>query len=39
MAVYSAMVDGIDQSIGREMAALKRLGQHDNALVLFSMAA
>ena len=35
MAVYAAMVDRMDQSIGRVLAALKRLGQHDNTLVLF----
>ena len=35
MAVYAAMVDRMDQSIGRVLAALERLGQHDNTLVMF----
>ncbi|MEM7072225.1 MAG: sulfatase-like hydrolase/transferase, partial [Pseudomonadota bacterium] len=35
MAVYAAMVDRMDQSIGRLVAALKRLGQFDNTLILF----
>ncbi len=35
MATYAAMVDRMDQSIGRLIAALKRLGQYDNTLILF----
>ena len=35
MATYAAMVDRMDQSIGRLIAALKRLGQFDNTLILF----
>ncbi|GAA6162973.1 arylsulfatase [Pelagimonas sp. KU-00592-HH] len=35
MATYAAMVDRMDQSIGRLVAALKRLGQFDNTLILF----
>lgn len=35
MAVYAAMVDRMDQQIGRVLAALKRLGQYDDTLVLF----
>lgn len=35
MATYAAMVDRMDQSIGRFVAALKRLGQFDNTLILF----
>ena len=35
MAVYAAMIDRMDQSIGRLLAALTRLGQHDDTLVLF----
>ena len=35
MAVYAAMVDRMDQSIGRVLQALKRLGQHDDTLILF----
>jgi arylsulfatase len=35
MAVYAAMIDRMDQSIGRVMQALRRLGQYDNTLVLF----
>ncbi|AUQ66221.1 arylsulfatase [Phaeobacter inhibens] len=35
MATYAAMVDRMDQSIGTLIAALKRLGQFDNTLILF----
>lgn len=35
MAVYAAMIDRMDQSIGRLLQALKRLGQHDDTLILF----
>lgn len=35
MAVYAAMVDNMDQSIGRVMATLRRLNIDDNTLVLF----
>ncbi len=35
MAAYAAMVDRMDQSIGRLLAALKRLGQYDDTLILF----
>ncbi|NRB36371.1 MAG: sulfatase-like hydrolase/transferase, partial [Rhodobacteraceae bacterium] len=35
MAVYAAMVDRMDQSIGRLVEALKRLGQFDDTLILF----
>lgn len=35
MATYAAMVDRMDQSIGRLIAALKRLGKLDNTLILF----
>ena len=35
MATYAAMVDRMDQSIGRFIEALKRLGQFDNTLILF----
>lgn len=35
MAVYAAMIDRMDQGIGRVMAALKRKGVDDNTLVLF----
>lgn len=35
MATYAAMVDRMDQSIGTLVAALKRLGQFDNTLILF----
>ncbi len=35
MATYAAMVDRMDQSIGRILAALKRLEQYDNTLILF----
>lgn len=35
MATYAAMVDRMDQSIGRLIAALKRMDQFDNTLILF----
>ncbi len=35
MAVYAAMVDRMDQGIGRVMATLRRLGVEDDTLVLF----
>ena len=35
MATYAAMVDRMDQSIGRLVAELKRLDQFDNTLILF----
>ncbi|MBL8057251.1 MAG: arylsulfatase [Anaerolineales bacterium] len=35
MAVYAAMVDRMDQAIGRVLQALQRLGQFDNTLILF----
>ncbi len=35
MAVYAAMIDRMDQSIGRLIAELKRLGQFENTLIMF----
>lgn len=35
MATYAAMVDRMDQSIGTLIAALKRLGQFENTLIMF----
>ncbi len=35
MAVYAAMVDRMDQSIGRVLATLDNLKQRDNTLILF----
>jgi arylsulfatase len=35
MAVYAAMIDRLDQGIGRVLAALDRTGERDNTLVLF----
>ncbi|MCB1377425.1 MAG: arylsulfatase [Alphaproteobacteria bacterium] len=35
MAVYAAMIDRMDQSIGRVVATLKRLGQFEDTLILF----
>ena len=35
MAVYAAMIDRMDQSIGRVLQAVHRLGQHDDTLILF----
>jgi arylsulfatase len=34
MAVYAAMVDRMDQQIGRLLQTLRQLGQHDNTLVM-----
>ncbi|NQT51932.1 arylsulfatase, partial [bacterium] len=35
MAVYAAMIDRMDQNIGRIVAKVKELGQEENTLVLF----
>ncbi len=35
MAVYAAMIDRMDQSIGRVLGTLQRLGIDDNTLILF----
>ena len=35
MAVYAAMIDSMDQNIGRLMAALRHNDEADNTLVLF----
>ncbi|MEM7563526.1 MAG: sulfatase-like hydrolase/transferase, partial [Pseudomonadota bacterium] len=35
MAAYAAMIDALDQSVGRLVAALRRLNQLDDTLVLF----
>jgi len=35
MAVYAAMIDRMDQNIGRVLAKIRELGQADNTLVLF----
>ena len=35
MSIYAAMVDRMDQAIGRVLAAVKKLGQEDNTLVIF----
>lgn len=35
MAVYAAMIDRMDQGIGRVLAKVRELGQEDNTLVLF----
>lgn len=35
MAVYAAMVDRMDQNIGKVMQALEEMGDSDNTLVLF----
>ncbi len=36
MAIYAAMVDEMDQSIGRVLAVLKRRGELENTLILFT---
>ncbi len=35
MAVYAAMIDRLDQNIGRVLAKLKELGKMENTLILF----
>ena len=35
MEVYAAMVDRMDQNVGRVIAALKRLGRYDDTIILF----
>ena len=35
MSVYAAMVDSMDQNIGRLIAALERIGEFENTCVLF----
>jgi arylsulfatase A-like enzyme len=35
MSIYAAMVDRMDQAIGRVLAALQALGQEENTLVMF----
>jgi len=35
MAVYAAMIDRMDQNIGRLLAKVKKLGVEDNTLVMF----
>ncbi len=35
MEVFAAMIDGMDQGIGRLVAELKKQGQYDNTLILF----
>lgn len=35
MEVYAAMLDSMDQGIGRIMAELKRQGKYDNTLIMF----
>lgn len=35
MAVYAAMVDHVDQAVGRIVEALERTGRMDNTLILF----
>ena len=35
MEIYAAMVDRLDQNVGRVIADLKRTGQYDNTVILF----
>lgn len=35
MAVYAAMIDRVDQNLGRLFAKLKELGEWDNTLIMF----
>ena len=36
MEVYAAMIDRVDQNIGKVLAKVKELGQEDNTLILFA---
>ncbi len=36
MAVYAAMIDRMDQNIGRILAKIEELGQADNTLIMFA---
>lgn len=36
MEIYAAMVDRLDQNVGRVIAALKRMGELDNTVILFT---
>ena len=36
MQVYAAMIDRVDQNIGRLLAKVKELGEEDNTLILFA---
>ena len=36
MQVYAAMIDCVDQNIGRLLAKIKELGEDDNTLILFA---
>lgn len=35
MEIYAAMVDRLDQAVGRVVAALKETGEYDNTVILF----
>jgi arylsulfatase len=35
MAVYAAMIDRMDQNIGRMISALKKNGQYENTMIIF----
>jgi arylsulfatase A-like enzyme len=35
MATYAAMIDSVDQNVGKIVKALKELGQYDNTLIMF----
>ncbi|MET0269703.1 MAG: arylsulfatase [Sphingomonas sp.] len=35
MEIYAAMVDRMDENVGRVVAALKRTGEYDNTVILF----
>ena len=36
MQVYAAMIDRVDQNIGRLLAKIKELGEEDNTLIMFA---
>jgi arylsulfatase A-like enzyme len=36
MQVYAAMIDRVDQNIGKILAKIKALGEEDNTLIMFA---
>ena len=36
MQVYAAMIDRVDQNIGKILAKIKELGEEDNTLIMFA---
>jgi arylsulfatase A-like enzyme len=36
MQVYAAMIDRVDQNVGKILAKIKALGEEDNTLIMFA---